>query len=77
MLFGQQSGYTKYHCFMCEWDSRDRINHWIKHDWPLRKFFTPGYRSSLHPALVDKSNVILPPQHIKLGLIETVCKSSQ
>ncbi|GFY30725.1 uncharacterized protein TNCV_3118851 [Trichonephila clavipes] len=24
MLLGQQSGYTKFSCFLCEWDSRDR-----------------------------------------------------
>ncbi|GFV32392.1 uncharacterized protein TNCV_1676781 [Trichonephila clavipes] len=24
MLLGQQSGYTKFPCFLCEWDSRDR-----------------------------------------------------
>ena len=68
MLLGQQSGYTKYPCFMCKWDSRDKINHWIKRDWPLRESLTPGYRNILHAALVVRSNVILPPLHIKLGL---------
>jgi hypothetical protein len=28
MLAGQQAGYTKYPCFMCERDSRARIQHW-------------------------------------------------
>jgi hypothetical protein len=27
MLLGQQAGYTKYPCFMCEWDSRARSQH--------------------------------------------------
>ena len=27
MLLDQQSRFTKYPCFMCEWDSRNRINH--------------------------------------------------
>ena len=70
MLLGQKSGFTKYPCFICEWDSRDRINHWIKCDWSLRECITPGYRNILQPALVDRSNVILPPLHIKLGLIK-------
>ncbi|GFS62727.1 uncharacterized protein TNCV_3201771 [Trichonephila clavipes] len=26
MLLGQQSGYTKFPCFLCEWDSRNRNN---------------------------------------------------
>jgi hypothetical protein len=27
MLLGQQAGYTKYPCFMCEWDIRARSQH--------------------------------------------------
>ncbi|GFV20682.1 uncharacterized protein TNCV_777271 [Trichonephila clavipes] len=27
MLLGQQSGYTKFPCFLCKWDSRDRKQH--------------------------------------------------
>ena len=79
LLLGQQSGFTKYPCFMCEWNSRDRINHWIKHDWLLRESLTSGIRNSLHPALVDRSNVIhikfLPPIHIKLGLMKQFLKA--
>jgi hypothetical protein len=28
MLLGQQAGYTKYPCFMCEWDSIARSERW-------------------------------------------------
>jgi hypothetical protein len=28
MLLGQLAGYTKYPCFMFEWDSRARSQHW-------------------------------------------------
>ncbi|GFV63068.1 uncharacterized protein TNCV_3700221 [Trichonephila clavipes] len=30
MLLGQQSGYTKFSCFLCEWDSRDGKQHYVK-----------------------------------------------
>jgi hypothetical protein len=30
MLLDQQSGYIKYVCFTCEWDSRARSHHWIQ-----------------------------------------------
>lgn len=30
MLLGQQSDFTKYPCFLCLWDSRDRENHMQK-----------------------------------------------
>ena len=68
-------GFSKHPCFMREWDSRDRINHWIRYDWPLRESFTQGYRNILHPALVDRSNVILPPLHIELGLMKQFVKA--
>ena len=32
LLLGQQSGFTKFPCFFCEWDSRDTESHWIKKD---------------------------------------------
>jgi hypothetical protein len=28
LLLGQQRGYTKFPCFLCEWDSRARDKHW-------------------------------------------------
>lgn len=34
LLLGMQQGYTKYACFLCEWDSRDRKSHYIKKKWP-------------------------------------------
>ena len=74
MLLGLQSGFTKYPCFMCEWDSRDRSNYWIKRDWPLRESLITGFRNILHPALGDP-NVILLPLHIKLGLIKQFVKA--
>ncbi|GFV35888.1 uncharacterized protein TNCV_2866471 [Trichonephila clavipes] len=37
MLLGQQSGYTMFPCFLCEWDSRDRKQHYLKQTWPIRK----------------------------------------
>ena len=27
-LLQQQTGYKKYPCFLCYWDSRDKANHW-------------------------------------------------
>ena len=36
LLMGLQLGYTKF-CFLCEWDSRDKKNHYIKKEWPKRE----------------------------------------
>ena len=40
-LLGQQSGYTKFPCFLCLWNSRDRTQHYTKKEWPLREAPTP------------------------------------
>ena len=37
MFLGQQKGFTKFPCFICEWDSRTRDLHWSKKQWPVRK----------------------------------------
>jgi hypothetical protein len=67
VLLGMQLGYTKYCCFICEWDSRAKDkNYSVKH-WKKRQKLTPGERNVVHDPLVDAAEVILPPLHIKLG----------
>ena len=75
MLLGLQAGYTKYPCFLCEWDSRDTSNHWKRKQWPARKSITPGVRNVVHEPLVDAKNVLLPPLHIKLGIMKQFVKA--
>ena len=75
MLQGQQSGYNKFPCFLCEWDSRDKANHWIKRDWPERISHTPGHKNISKRTLVDPSKVILQPLHIKLGVMKQYVKA--
>ena len=75
MLQGQQSGYTKFPCLLCEWDSRDRKNHWIKRDWPTRESRTLGQKNIINPILVESSKILLPPLHIKLGLMKQFVKA--
>ncbi|CAG9785945.1 unnamed protein product [Diatraea saccharalis] len=74
-LLGQQSGYTKYPCFLCLWDSRAKTQHWIKKDWPTRDALVPGQQNVINPPLVSRDRIILPPLHIKLGLIKQFVKS--
>lgn len=70
MLLGQQSGYTKFPCFLCEWDSRDRKQHYEKQNWPIRKALIPGLKNVERKSLVDPKKILLPPLHIKLGLMK-------
>ena len=75
MLLGQQAAYTKYPYFLCEWDSWDKKNHWIKKEWSQRKALTPGNKNVLKESLVDPRKVLLPPLHIKLGLMKQFVKA--
>lgn len=75
LLLGLQQGYTKYCCFLCEWDSRARSRHYVQKEWPLRQALTPGLKNITNEPLVDPKNVFLPPLHIKLGLIKNFVKA--
>ena len=75
LVLGLQLGYTKYSCFMCEWDSHARDVHYVTKNWPLRSSLVPGQRNVLHGPLVDPQKVIMPPVHIKLGLVKNFVKA--
>lgn len=75
IFLGQQSGFTKFPCYLCLWDSRDRENHFVKKNWPTRTSFTPGSRNVIHESLVDPSKILIPPLHIKLGLMKQFVKA--
>jgi hypothetical protein len=74
-LLGQQSGYTKYPCFMCLWDSRARKEHWSKVVWPPRENMNVGAVNIINEPLVDREKIILPPLHNKLGLMKQFVKA--
>lgn len=42
MILDQQSGFTKFPCFLFLWDSRDRENHYVKIHWPARESMESG-----------------------------------
>ena len=74
-LLGQQRGYTKYPCFLCLWDSRDRKKHWDQKIWPERTHLKAGEPNILHDPLVAKEKIVFPPLHIKLGLMKQFVKA--
>ena len=69
-----QHGYTKYCCFLCEWDSRDKKNHYLNILWPKRTSLTPGEKNVVIPPLVLPEKIFLPHLHIKLGLMKNFVK---
>ena len=56
LLLGMQLGYTKFCCFLCEWDSRDKKNQYEKNVWPKRSL-TAGETNVVNPPLVESENL--------------------
>ena len=75
LLMGLQQGYTKYMCFLCEWDSRAREMHYMMKEWTHRQNVAIGEKNIQHPALVEAQKIMLPPLHIKLGLMKNFVKA--
>lgn len=74
-LLGQQHGYTKFPCFLCLWDSRARNEHWERKVWPTRERMTIGEHNIISEALIKREKIILPPLHIKLGIMKQFVKA--
>lgn len=75
ILMGLQLGYTKYMCFMCLWDTRFKGNHYRTHNW-VNRSNAPNVRGNvIHPPLVDEGKILLPPVHIKLGIVKNFIKA--
>ena len=72
-----QAGFTKYCCFLCLWDSRAVSQHFKQKDWGSRSTFVPGEHSLKENPLVDMNKVLLPPLHIKFGLMKNFGKAQK
>ena len=60
---------------MCLWDSRTREQHWIKKEWPVREQMVPCEKNIQAQPLVERSKIVFPPLHIKLGVMKQFVKA--
>ena len=74
-LLGQKSRYTKYPCFLCYWDSRAKQKHWCTAFWPERRSLNCGDKNVINDPIVDRNSILLPPFHIKLGIMRQFVKA--
>lgn len=74
LLRGMQTGYTKNMCFMCLWDTRYPGDQYSKDDWPLRDVVRMRRHNIIETPLVPIHKVLLPPLHIKLGIVKNFIK---
>jgi hypothetical protein len=67
LLVGLQLGYTKFCCFLCEWDSRDRKTRFVRKQCPKRENLTPGKKNVTCKPLINPKKVYLSPLHQNLA----------
>jgi len=77
LLLGMQLGDTKYCCFLCDWDVRDKKNHCVNKLWPKRTSLTPREKNAANVPLVLLEKIHLPTLHIKLGLMKNSVKGME
>ena len=75
ILMGMQGRFTKHCCFLCLWDSRATAEHYVRRDLPARGSCIPGIANIQSVPLVDPKDVLMPPLHIKLGLMKNSVKA--
>jgi len=75
LLLGLKQGFTKYCCFICDWDSRARFLHYSRKYWPARKSLEPRIMSVENQLLMEPSKILLPSMHLKLGLKKNFVKA--
>lgn len=75
ILRGLQTGYIKYMCFICDWDSRHKGDQYLNHTWLNRKVSENANANVIQEPLVPQDKVLLPPLHIKLGIVKSFLKT--
>ena len=74
LLLGMKLGYSKYCCFPCEWEGRDKKNHHVNKLRPKGTTLTSRKKNAVNLSLVLPEKIFLPPLHIKLGLMKNFVK---
>ncbi|XP_022919297.2 uncharacterized protein [Onthophagus taurus] len=75
ILRGLQTGYIKYMCFICDWDSRYKGDQYTNHTWQSRESSKQVNANVIQDPLVPQDKVILPPLHVKLGIVKSFLKT--
>ena len=64
-----------YFCFLCLWSGRADGEHYKNIHLPTRNELTLGMHNVIREPLVSRGKVLLPPIHIKLGLVKQFVKA--
>ena len=69
-LTSLQLGYTKCCCFLCLWNSRARVEHYVRKDWPIRDEIEQGKHNIMDKPLVKSDRIFC-----HLCILNLVCLS--
>lgn len=72
IISGMGPAQSKFPCFLCLWDKNTKEDKYTTIHWQERPPFSTYNNkkfSSFNPPLVAISNILMPPLHIKLGLV--------
>lgn len=75
ILMGLKQGYCKHQCFLCLWEGRkDALHYDYTHKWPIRPEvdISEWHSQVQKPLIEDRTKILLPPLHIKLGLVRNL-----
>lgn len=75
ILRGLQAGYIKHMCFICDWDSRYKGDQYSNHTWKERALSKHTNANVIQEPLVPQDKVLLPPLHVKLGIVKSFLKT--
>ena len=53
-----KSGYTKYPCFLCKWDTRADREHYSRSIWPECNNLHPGSHNIIYNYLVNPNRIL-------------------
>ena len=68
---GVEGGFTKFSCYLCNWDDRNAALH---NNWPHRFSCDIEAHNLKQATLVEPKKVLLAPLRIKLGLFKQFVK---
>lgn len=66
---GHQRGYTKFSCY-----NRDKQHYWSQKVCPVREELKVGTKNIINLSSVGRDSIMLPPFHIKFGIIKQFVK---
>lgn len=77
VLMGLKDGYCRMQCYICKWQGRmDECHYDDDYAWEPRDCYEVNdYESVVYEPLVEQKDIIIPPLHVKLGLVKHFLKA--